>query len=57
MRHLFGTPMLKNQIQQVEAQKTAARLRNKISVGNMLDELEWLSLESRREQSYLNIFL
>ena len=46
---------VKTQIQQVEkVQRTAARWafrrwRNKSSVGGMLDELEWPSLEARRE--------
>ena len=56
----FGIHMLK--AQQVErVQRTAARWpcrrwRNASSVGDMLDELEWPSLESRREQSSLTFF-
>ena len=55
-------PYVKTQTQQVErVQRTAARWtyrrwRNKSSVGNMLDELEWPSLEARREQSSLTLF-
>ena len=51
-------PYHKLQIQEVEkVQRTAARWtcsrwRNTSSVGNMLDELEWPSLEARIEQSY-----
>ena len=30
--------------------------KNRSSVGDMLDELEWLSLEVRREQSFLTLF-
>ena len=50
------------QIAQVEkVQRTAARWtcrqwRNASSVGDMLDELDWLSLEARREQSSLTFF-
>ena len=52
-------PYHKLQIQEVEkVQSTAARWtcrrwRNTSSVGDMLDELEWPSLEARREQSSL----
>ena len=55
-------PYHESQIGQVEkVQRTAARWtwrrwRNTSSVGGMLDELEWPSLESRREQSYLTFF-
>ena len=55
-------PYHKTQIQQVEkVQRTAARWtcrrwRNTSSVGDMLDELEWPSLEARREQSSLTFF-
>ena len=55
-------PYVKTQAQQVKrVQRTAARWtcrrwRNASSVGNMLDELEWPSLESRREQSSLTFF-
>ena len=50
------------QIQEVEkVQRTAARWtcrrwRNTSSVGDTLDELEWPSLEARREQSSLTFF-
>ena len=50
------------QIAQVEkVQRTAARWAcrrwtNTSCVGDMLDELEWPSLEARREQSYLTFF-
>ena len=55
-------PYHKLQIQEVEkVQRTAARWtyrrwRNTSSVGDMLDELEWQSLEARREQSSLTFF-
>ena len=55
-------PYHKLQIQEVEkVQRTAARWtcrrwRNTSSVGDMLDELEWPSLEARREQSSLTFF-
>ena len=61
MQHLFGIPIMK-QIGQVEkVQRTAARWtcrrwRNTSSVGDMLDDLEWPSLETRREQSSLTFF-
>ena len=50
------------QINQIEkVQRTAAcwtcrRMRNTSSVGKMLDELEWPSLEARRDQSSLLLF-
>ena len=55
-------PYHKLQIQEVEkVQRTAARWtcrrwRNTSSVGDMLDELEWPSLDARREQSSLTFF-
>lgn len=55
-------PYVKTQIQQVEkVQRTAARWtcrrwRNRSSVGDMLNELEWPSLEARREQCSLTFF-
>ena len=56
------SPNLKLQINQIEkVQRTAARWtcrrwRNTSSVGEMLDELEWPSLEARRDQSSLLLF-
>ena len=38
------------------ARWTCRRWRNTSSVGDMLDELEWPSLETRREQSSLTFF-
>ena len=55
-------PYHKSQIGQVEkVQRTAARWtcrrwRNTSRVGNMLDGLEWPSLETHREQSSLTFF-
>ena len=50
-------PYHKLQIQEVEkVQRTCRRWRNTSSVGDMLDELEWPSLEARREQSSLTFF-
>ena len=55
-------PYHESQIGQVEkVQRTAdrwtyRRWRNTSSVGDMLDELEWRSLETRREQSSLTFF-
>ena len=55
-------PYNETQVGQVEkVQRTAARWtcrrwRNTSSVGDMLDELEWPSLETRREQSSLTFF-
>ena len=55
-------PYHKLQIQEVEkVQRTAARWtcrrwRNTSSFSDMLDELEWPSLEARREQSSLTFF-
>ena len=55
-------PYHETQIGQVEkVQRTAARWtcrrwRNTSSVGYMLDDLEWPSLETRREQSSLTFF-
>ena len=56
------SPYCKTQIQQMEkVQKTAARWtcrrwRNTSSVGEMLDELQWPTLEARRDQSSLLFF-
>ena len=55
-------PYHETQIEKVEkVQRTAARWtcrrwRNTSSVGEMLDELEWPSLESRMERSFLTFF-
>ena len=55
-------PYHKTQIGQVEkvhgkaARWTCRRRRITSSVGDMLDELEWLSLETCREQSSLTFF-
>ena len=52
----------KTQIQQLEkSQRTAARWtcrwwHNTSSVGVMLDELQWPTLETRRDHSYLFLF-
>ena len=43
-------------MQRTAARWTCRRWRNTSSVGNMLDELEWPSLEARREQSSLTFF-
>ena len=48
-----------NQIEKVQrtaARWTCRRWRNTSSVGVMLDELEWPSLEARRDQSSLFLF-
>ena len=56
------SPHLKLKINQIEkVQRTAAhwtcrRWRNTSSVGEMLDELEWPSLEARSDQSSLLLF-
>ena len=59
----YATPIWnlyhKIQIQQVErtaARWTCRRWRNTSSVGDMLDDLEWLSLEARKEQTFLTFF-
>ena len=62
MQPPFGALIVKTQIQQVEkVQRTAARWtcrrwRNNSSVGEMLDELQWPTLEARRDQSSLLFF-
>ena len=63
MQHLYiWSPYCKTQIQQVEkVQRTAARWtcrrwRNTSSVGEMLDELQWPTLEARMDQSPLLFF-
>ena len=43
-------------VQRTAARWTCGRWRNTSSVGDMLDELEWLSLESHRERSSLTFF-
>ena len=58
----FRSPYCKVQIQQVEKiHRTAARLtcrrwHTTSSVGEMLDELQWPTLEARRDQSSLFFF-
>ena len=52
MQHLFGIPIMNLRL----ARWTCRRWRNTSSVGDMLDELEWPSLETRREQSSLTFF-
>ena len=43
-------------MQKTAARWTCRRWRNTSSVGDMLDELEWPSLEARREHSSLTFF-
>ena len=43
-------------VQRTAARWTCRRWRNTSSVGEMLDELEWPSLEFRRERSSLTFF-
>ena len=43
-------------VQRIAARWTCRRWRNTSSVGDMLDELEWPSLEANREQSSLTFF-
>ena len=43
-------------VQKTAARWTCRRWRNSRSVGDMLDELEWPSLQSRRERSSLTFF-
>ena len=53
------SPYLKLQIEKVQrtaARWTCRRWRNTSSVGEMLDELEWPSLEAQRDQSSLLLF-
>ena len=55
-------PYHESQIEQMEkvhitaVRRTCRRRRNTRSVSDMLDELEWTSLEARKEQSYLAFF-
>ena len=62
LEYATWSPHSKLQINQIEkVQRTAARWtcsrwRNTSSVGEMLDELEWPSLEARRDQSSLLLF-
>ena len=59
---LVWSPHSKLQINQIaKVQRTAARWtckrwRNTSSIGEMLDEIEWSSLEARRDQSSLLLF-
>lgn len=56
MKHLFGTPVLKLGLDRWGRYRgqltrwTCKRQTNTGSVGDMLDELEWQSLETHREQ-------
>ena len=43
-------------VQRIAARWTCRRWRNMRSVGEILDELEWASLEARRDQSSLLLF-
>ena len=43
-------------MQRTAAMWTCRRWRNTCSVGDMLDELEWPSLEARKEQANLTFF-
>ena len=43
-------------VQRIAARWTCRRWRNTSSVGDLLDELEWPSLETHREQSSLTFF-
>ena len=57
MQLLFGTLITQvEKVQRTAARWTCRRWRNTSSVGDMLDELEWPSLEARREQSFLTFF-
>ena len=62
MQHLFRNPNSKTQIQQVEkvqrkvARWTCRRWCNSSSVGYMLDELQWPTLETWRDQSSLLLY-
>ena len=58
MQHLFGIPIMKLRLDRwrTAARWTCRRWRNTSSVGDMLDKLEWSSLETRREQSSLTFF-
>ena len=61
MQLLFGIPIMKLRKKVEKVQKTAARWtcrrwHNKGSVDDMLDELEWPSLEDRRVKSSLTFF-
>ena len=55
--HVFGIPIMKFRLDRWTAARwTYRRWRNTSSVGEMLYELEWPSLETRREQSSLTFF-
>ena len=61
MQFLFGIPIMKLKKKVEKVQKTAARWtcrrwHNKSSVDDMLDELEWPSLEDRRVKSSLTSY-
>ena len=59
MQHLFGIPIMKLRLDRWEGTEdrwTCRRWRNTSSVGDMLDDLEWPLLETRREQSSLTFF-
>ena len=57
MQHPFGAFTQKvEKVQRTAASWTCGRWRNTSSVGEMLDELEWPSLEARRDRSSLLLF-
>ena len=57
MQLLFGIPIMKvEKVQKTAARWTCRRWRNRSSVDNMLDKLEWPSLEDHRVKSSLTFF-
>ena len=59
MQHPFGDPYSKHQIEKVQrtaARWTCRRWRITSSIGEMLAELDWPSLEARKVQSSLLLF-
>ena len=57
MQHLFGADIQQvEKVQRMAARWTCRRWRNTSSVGEMLNELQWPTLEARRDQSSLLFF-
>ena len=54
MQHLFGAHIDSTSGESI--QSTSRRWRNTSSVGEMLDELQWSTLEVQRDQSSLIFF-
>ena len=56
MQHLFGAHIVKLRFYKWKRYRTCRRWRNTSSVGEMLDKLQWPTLEAQRDHSSLLFF-